>query len=81
MLIERATVMQEEGRAEECHGETKAGEATENVVVEHNRKIELEVGRVQWKKPKLSFCIPTGNNLPLPFLSDTETMVPPLSLS
>jgi hypothetical protein len=27
--------MQEEGRAEECHGETQAEEATENVVVQH----------------------------------------------
>jgi hypothetical protein len=35
LVIERATVMQEEGRAEECHGETKAEEATENAVVEH----------------------------------------------
>jgi hypothetical protein len=81
LLIERATVMQEEGRAEECHGETKAEEATENVVVEHSRKTKLEVGRAQWKRPKLSFCIPIGNNLPLPFFTDTATVVPPLSLS
>jgi hypothetical protein len=39
LLIERATVMQEEERAEECHGETKAEEATENVVVENLTRI------------------------------------------
>jgi hypothetical protein len=39
LLIERATVMQEEGRAEECHGETKAEEATENAVVENLTRI------------------------------------------
>jgi hypothetical protein len=49
------------------YGETKAEEATENVVVEHSRKTELEVGRVLWKKPKLSFCIPIGYNLHLLF--------------
>jgi hypothetical protein len=66
--------MQEEGRAEECHGETKAEEATENVVVEHSRKAELEGreggGSVE-ENQAFFFCIPIGYNLPLPFLSDT----------